>query len=615
MRSFCLFVFRCPEDSEAKDLNATELQNILDASISSTFYHTFEASCWKAARFSRGWISIFSSFLTSDNSPPENPYHYLIQSDIGRNILLWSGEICSSSSITVAKRIESEDISISQALLDALSEEKDVDAVVDLINSLLGSFVLIFVSIESGRVYFTRDRFGRHSLVARRFAGLPNESFCINSISSMVIPTQPVFSDVSLESLERSAKDWFEIPACGIFVSKFVCNNENVFLSDIDLYPWSDQHLLLCPSTVPVNVNRVLHRNQNYCNIYIPTTLEEVQQKFLDLLSAVVHDSVNFDLLSDTNYTSTVLGVSGENRQSGSLFGLLFSGGLDSSVIAALLDRFVPEDQSIDLINVAFQRKVTGVPVNNTDCSNASSLISAEEAPDRQTAIKSYEELCKLSTGRKWNLIKINVNVSEISEARVKHVWPLLLPEHTTVLDDSLGLALWFAARGKGVLHSSGEFEEKCTSSAKFLFLGSGIDEQLAGYARHLTTYKKFGPEALQRELFKELLFISNRNLGRDDRIISAHGRMARLPYLDERIVDFLSKIPLEFKINPELPKGQGEKFLLRQVALMLNLNYASKQPKRAMQFGSRAAKAEGSKRLIGSADRMKFTDQYESQK
>ncbi|VDO92282.1 unnamed protein product [Schistosoma margrebowiei] len=65
-----------------------------------------------------------------------------------------------------------------------------------------------------------------------------------------------------------------------------------------------------------------------------------------------------------------------------------------------------------------------------------------------------------------------------------------MLPEHTTVLDDSLGLALWFAARGKGVLHSSSEFEEKCTSSAKFLFLGSGIDEQLAGYARHLTTYK-----------------------------------------------------------------------------------------------------------------------------
>ncbi|KAH8864017.1 Asparagine synthetase domain-containing protein [Schistosoma japonicum] len=89
---------------------------------------------------------------------------------------------------------------------------------------------------------------------------------------------------------------------------------------------------------------------------------------------------------------------------------------------------------------------------------------------------------------------------------------------------------------------------------------------------------------------------------------------MARLPYLDDRIVEFLANVPVEFKINPDLPKGEGEKFLLRKVALMLNLNYASKQPKRAMQFGSRVAKAEGFKRLTRSADQTKFTYQTESQ-
>ncbi|KAH9590344.1 Asparagine synthetase domain-containing protein 1, variant 2 [Schistosoma haematobium] len=619
MLSFGLFVSHCSENSEVRDLNAVELQDVLNTNISSTFYHTIETSYWKAARLSRGWISIFSSFFAFNDPFAKNAHQFLIQSNTGCNILFCSGQIRSSSDITLAKHFDSENISIGQVLLDAFSKEKNVNAVVNLINSLIGSFVLIFVSVESHRVYFTRDPFGRHSLVARKFSGLPSELFCIDSVSSIVIPSQSSFPEISLDSLEKDAKDWFEIPACGIFVSKIVCDNGNVFLSDINLYPWSEQHLLLCPSNIPFKVNRVLNVNQTHCNslstnMCIPTTLKEVQQKFLDLLSAVIHDSVNFDLLYDTNYSFNVSDVLDDNR-SGSLFGLLFSGGLDSSVIAALLDRFVPDDQSIDLINVAFQRRCTGVSVNNSDCLDKDCLISAEEAPDRQTALKSYEELCKLSARRKWNLIKINVNVSEISEARVKHVWPLLLPEHTTVLDDSLGLALWFAARGKGVLHSSSEFEEKCTSSAKFLFLGSGIDEQLAGYARHLTTYKKFGPEALQNELLKEILFISNRNLGRDDRIISAHGRMPRLPYLDERIVNFLAKIPLEFKINPDLPKGQGEKFLLRQVASMLNLNYASKQPKRAMQFGSRVAKAEGSKRLIGSADQIKFAYQSESHK
>ncbi|CAH8669353.1 unnamed protein product [Schistosoma rodhaini] len=543
MLSFGLFVSQCPDNSEVRDLNTVDLQDILNTNISSASCHTVETSCWRAAKLSKGWILMSSSFFAFNNPFQKNAHQFLIQSNTGGDILFCSGQIRSSSDITLAKSFESENISIGQVLLDAFSKENN----------------------------------------------------------------------------EKNAKDWFEIPACGIFVSKIVCDNGNVFLSDINLYPWSEQHLLLCPSNIPVKVDRVLHVNQNHCNsisanMCIPTTLKEVQQKFLDLLSAVIHDSVYFDLLCDTNYSFNVSNVLREN-QSGSLFGLLFSGGLDSSVIAALLDRFVPEDQSIDLINVAFQKRCAGVSFNNSDCLDKDSLISAEEAPDRQTALKSYEELCKLSARRKWNLIKVNVNVSEISEARVKHVWPLLLPEHTTVLDDSLGLALWFAARGEGVLHSSSEFEEKCISSAKFLFLGSGIDEQLAGYARHLTTYKKFGPEALQRELFKELLFISNRNLGRDDRIISAHERMPRLPYLDERIVNFLAKIPLDFKINPDLPKGQGEKFLLRQVALMLNLNYASKQPKRAMQFGSRVAKAEGSKRLIGSADQIKFSYQSESQK
>ncbi len=46
-----------------------------------------------------------------------------------------------------------------------------------------------------------------------------------------------------------------------------------------------------------------------------------------------------------------------------------------------------------------------------------------------------------------------------------------LLHPAKTVLDDSIGCALWFAARGSG--------------GSRVLLLGSGADEQLAGYARH----------------------------------------------------------------------------------------------------------------------------------
>ena len=58
--------------------------------------------------------------------------------------------------------------------------------------------------------------------------------------------------------------------------------------------------------------------------------------------------------------------------------GILFSGGLDCTILAALAHHHIPIDQSIDLLNVAF----TKTKNFNT--------------PDRITSQKSYEELCAL---------------------------------------------------------------------------------------------------------------------------------------------------------------------------------------------------------------------------
>ena len=77
--------------------------------------------------------------------------------------------------------------------------------------------------------------------------------------------------------------------------------------------------------------------------------------------------------------------------------------------------------------------------------------------------------------------------------------------------------------------------------SARVVVLGMGIDEQLGGYSRHRTAFAKGGPEALAAEIRMEVERISERNLGRDDRIVSDHGISARYPFLDEDFVNFLS--------------------------------------------------------------------------
>lgn len=73
----------------------------------------------------------------------------------------------------------------------------------------------------------------------------------------------------------------------------------------------------------------------------------------------------------------------------------------------------------------------------------------------------------------------------------------------------------------------------------------------------------------------------------------SRHSWTFRFPYLDEDVVSYLNSLPVWQKADLSLPRGVGEKLLLRRAARRLGLGPSAALPKRAMQFGSRIAKME----------------------
>lgn len=83
--------------------------------------------------------------------------------------------------------------------------------------------------------------------------------------------------------------------------------------------------------------------------------------------------------------------------------GILFSGGLDCTVLARLASDLIPDNQSIDLLNVAFE---------NPRIAAQNPALSQNElyelCPDRITGRKSYAELVKSCPNRTWRFFAVS---------------------------------------------------------------------------------------------------------------------------------------------------------------------------------------------------------------
>jgi asparagine synthase (glutamine-hydrolysing) len=219
-------------------------------------------------------------------------------------------------------------------------------------------------------------------------------------------------------------------------------------------------------------------------------------------------------------------------------FGLLFSGGVDSSVLALLLKKF-----------------------GKFTC-----YVAVLDNPNRNEP----EDL--VYSKRAAELLGLDLKVVKIKEEDVLGYLKIIVP----LIEDSnvikVGVALTFFAA----------CEQAKKDGCKVIFSGLGSEEIFAGYQRHRQS------SDINRECLSGLLKMYERDLYRDDVITMFHLLELRVPFLDKKLVEYSLKIPAKYKIRNETTK-----FILRETALKLGLDRKiALRKKRAAQYGSNFHKA-----------------------
>ncbi len=97
---------------------------------------------------------------------------------------------------------------------------------------------------------------------------------------------------------------------------------------------------------------------------------------------------------------------------------------------------------------------------------------------------------------------------------------------------------------------------EETAKTVKVVLTGEGADELFAGYAHYRDV------SDLREELLLSISGLHNLNLQRCDRVTMAHGVEARVPFLDRELVNLAARIPIAWKLPGELGR---EKALLRE--------------------------------------------------
>ncbi len=256
------------------------------------------------------------------------------------NILLWNGEVFGGlTKDSLFHHVGGSDTALVSSLLERLassSREELLSSVCSLMAQIRGPFAFVYYSSHHQCIIYGRDPFGRRSLL--RLEDSPN----LFGLSS-VIPT-------SLAS--DSSKSWIELNIDGLYLQAW--NGDDKYSA---YCPWPSSRVTLTRQSGAVA------RAMRYGSPALGAP------HFLEILRSAV--------------SCRVQRVGNIKTSDSCPVGVLFSGGIDSVVLAVLLHEVVDSTEHIDLLNVTFE---------DADAYRGNKRKQSP-SPDRLAAVAAHNEL------------------------------------------------------------------------------------------------------------------------------------------------------------------------------------------------------------------------------
>ncbi|MBW2963263.1 asparagine synthase C-terminal domain-containing protein [Candidatus Woesearchaeota archaeon] len=231
-----------------------------------------------------------------------------------------------------------------------------------------------------------------------------------------------------------------------------------------------------------------------------------------------------------------------EKRWPKQRFGILFSGGVDSSAIA-----LISKQQGYDFtcLAVGFQ--------------------DGTKLPD------DIKEAKKVAQKFNFDLRYKIFNLKEAEEIIKKTVKILKKAKKTDVVNVGVGAVVLAA------------IEMGKEENIKHFMGGLGSEEIFAGYERHA------GVKDVQEECWRGLKLMWGRDLVRDFNLAKVLKVVIRTPFLDEDLIKTAMQVPAKWKLTKD-----EKKIILREVADEMGLGEMAWRKKKAAQYGSCFDKAIG---------------------